>query len=101
MRNTMRNLSAALFCGILLASTAVTAIAQEVTISPNDSTQSVLATQKGKRVTVRLRSGLEMTALVRDVNAKVVVLGAVGGREFFDAVVPLDAVEAVLVRVKQ
>jgi hypothetical protein len=95
----MRKLTAALFCGVLLA--CATAIAQEVTINPNDSTQTVLASQKGKRVTVRLRSGLEMIGLVRDVNSKVVVLGAVGGREFFDAVVPLDAVEAVLVRVKQ
>ena len=29
------------------------------------------------------------------------VLGALSGREFFDAVVPLDAVEAVLIRTRQ
>lgn len=77
------------------------AIAQEVTIAAGDSTQSVVAAQKGKRVTLRLRSGQELTGIVRDANAKLVVLGAVTGREFFDAVVPLEMVEAVLIRTKQ
>ena len=44
---------------------AAPAVAQDVTISPNDTTQSVLA-----------------------------------AREFFDAVVPLEAVEAVFIRAK-
>ena len=82
----------AFFCG--------TAFAQDVTISPNDSTQSVLTAQKGKRVTVRLRSGQELTGLMRDSNGKVAVIAAISGREFFDAVVPLDAIEAVLIRTK-
>lgn len=75
--------------------------AQEVGISANDTTQSVLTTQKGKRATLRLRSGQELTGMVRDVSAKLVVVGAVAGREFFDAVVPLESVEAVLIRTKQ
>ena len=74
--------------------------AQEVSITANDSIQSVLAAQKGKRVTLRLRSGQEYTGAVRDINAKVVVLGTLSSREFFDAVVPLETVDAVLIRVK-
>jgi len=38
---------------------------------------------------------------VRDVNANVVQIGGVTGKEFFDAVVPLSAVDAVYVRVKE
>lgn len=76
------------------------AFAQDVTISPNDTTQSVLVAQKGKRVTVRLRSGQELTGTMRDSNGKVAVIAAISGREFFDAVVPLDAIEAVLIRTK-
>ena len=83
-----------------LAAFASFAQAQEVGIAASDTTQSVLVAQKGKRVTVRLRSGQEMTGLVRDANAKLVVLGAVSGREFFDAVIPLEHVEAVLIRTK-
>jgi hypothetical protein len=93
----MRSLLIALACSALLGA----AHAQEVAIKPTDTTQSVLESQKGKRVIVRLRSGQDMTGLVRNVNAKIVVLGEVSGREFFDAVVPLEAVDAVLVRVKQ
>lgn len=77
------------------------AVAQELSIAEADTTRSVLAAQKGKRVTLRLQSGQELTGVVRDANATLVVLGALTGREFFDAIVPIDTVEAVIVRVKQ
>lgn len=77
------------------------AFAQELGIAGADTAQSVIAAQKGKRITLRLRSGQELTGVVRDANAKLVVLGALQGREFFDAAIPLDSVEAVLVRIKQ
>jgi len=92
----MRALAAALLVLFCAA-----AHAQEVTITGSDTTQSVLSTQKGQRVTLRLRSGQELTGIVRDANARLVVIGAVSGRELFDAVVSLDAVEAVLIRTKK
>jgi len=85
----------------IAAALALPALAQEASIGPNDSIQSVLAAQKGKRVTVRLRGGgQELTGVVRDANTRAAVIGALAGREFFDAVVALDAVEAVIVRTK-
>lgn len=60
----------------------------------------MLAAQKDKRVTVRLRAGQEITGTVRNVTGKLVQLGAVTGREFFDAVVPLEAAEAIVVRTR-
>ncbi len=90
----------ALAAAALAASFIGLAHAQEVGISATDTTQSVLAAQKGKRVTVRLRSGQEFTGTVREANARLVVLAAVSGREFFDAVIPLEAIEAVLIRNK-
>ena len=83
-----------------LACAAVPATGAELRVGANDTVQSVLSAQKGARVTVRVRSGQELTGVVREVNARVLQLGAVSGREFFDAVVPLDAVDAVLVRTK-
>ena len=88
-----------LLVAVLCFSTQV--LSQEVTISGNDTTQSVVTAQKGKRVTLRLRSGYEITGVVRDVNGRLVVLGNVVSRELFDAVVPLETVEAVLIRTKQ
>ena len=85
-------ISAALACG--------TAVAADLQIAPSDTVEAVLKGQQGKRVTVRLRSGQEITGTVRNVSARLVQLGAVAGKEFFDAVVPLEAVEAILVRTK-
>jgi hypothetical protein len=88
-------LSAALACA------AVPATGAELKVGASDTVQSVLAAQKGARATVRLRSGQELTGIVREVNARVAHLGALSGREFFDAVVPLEAVDAVLIRTKE
>ena len=93
----MRPLLAALALAFFAA---LPAQAQEASVSANDTIQSVLAARKGKPVTLRLGGGQELTGTVRDTTARLVVLGALSGREFFDAVVALEKVEAVLVRTK-
>jgi hypothetical protein len=92
---------ALLFASFLLALPTLPAQAQDLNVSANDTLQSVLTAQKGKRVTLRLSGGQEITGVMREATAKLVVLGGLTGREFFDAAVPLDKVEAVLVRTKQ
>ena len=82
-----------------MLSFAPAATGAEVKLGANDSLQQVLAAQKGARITVRLRSGQEFAGIVREVNSRVMQLGALGGKEFFDAVIPLDTVEAVFFRV--
>jgi len=93
----MRPLFAALAASFLIVPPAS---AQDLAIKSSDNVQSVLAAQKGKRVTVRA-GGQEFTGTVREATDKLVVLGGLQGREFFDAAIPLDKVEAVLVRTKQ
>ena len=80
---------------------ATSSIAQELNISANDDTYSVISAQKGKSITLHLRGGKELTGTVRETTSKLIVLGAISGREFFDAVIPLEAVDAVLIRTKQ
>lgn len=94
----MKRMIPTLFVAAALACSAP-AYAQ-VQVGQNDTVETVLRAQKDKRVTLRLRSGQEMTGVVRMSNARVVQLGALSGREFFDAVVPLEAIDAVLVRTK-
>jgi hypothetical protein len=77
------------------------ASAQGINLSPTDTIQSIVATQKGKRVTLRLRSGQEITGTLREFTDRLVVLGELAGREFFEAAVPVEAIEAVIVRTKQ
>src|SRR6185436_8197198 len=80
----------------LVSAALARAAGADLRVGANDTIQTVLAGQKGARVTVRVRSGQELTGVVREVNARVVQLGGLSGKEFFDAVVPLEAVDAVL-----
>lgn len=96
----MRNVISVLLLSTSLACATAFAASVELRVATSDSIETVLAAQKDKRVTLRLRSGQEFTGTVRNVNGKLVQLGAVAGKEFFDAIVPLEAVEAVLVRTK-
>ena len=74
--------------------------AAELDVKAGDTVESLLAAQKGKKVTLKTRSGQEITGTVKSVSGKLVQISQVAGKEFFDAVVPLEAVEAVLVRTK-
>ena len=94
----MKNLFALLVFAIAVAF-APLAPAQ-LSVAPNDTVETVLTAQKGKRVTLRLRSGHETTGTVAAVSGKLVHLAAVAGKEFFDAVIPVEAIEAVFVRSK-
>lgn len=96
----MRPLLAAIAATFLLALSALPAQAQELSVSPSDTIQTVLAARKGKPVTLRLSGGQELTGVLREATGKLVVLGGISGREFFDAVIPLEKIEAVLIRVK-
>jgi hypothetical protein len=96
----MKNAFRVLVVTATLAFAALPASAAELKIGASDTVQTTLVGQKGARVTVRTRSGQEITGVVREVNANVVQIGAVTGKEFFDAVIPLTAVDAVYVRVK-
>lgn len=96
----MKSVTGMLAIAALLLVGTATVSAAELQVGASDSIESVLAAQKGQRVSVRVSSGQELTGVVRMVNARVVQLGGLSGREFFDAVVPLTAVEAVMVRVR-
>lgn len=96
-----RNAFSMMLAGALLAGLATPAAAAELRVSGSDTVQSVLAAQKGARVTVRVRSGQEITGVVKEAGGRVVQLGAVGGKEYFDAVVPIEAVDAVFIRTRE
>jgi len=73
---------------------------QALAVTADDTVEKVLAAQKGKRVTVKLGPGDEITGVVKLVTPQVVHLGEVAGREFFDAVIDTQRIVAVIVRTK-
>ncbi|MDD2735077.1 MAG: hypothetical protein PHF56_14130 [Desulfuromonadaceae bacterium] len=77
------------------------ACAEGFTVKPGDTIQKLLEDQKGKRVTLRLQGNEELAGKVRKVTNELVQLGELSGREFFDAVVEVSRISAVIVRVKE
>ncbi|MCW5603986.1 MAG: hypothetical protein KIT18_05515 [Burkholderiales bacterium] len=97
----MRHLIAAGVLGVILTGTGASAAAAELIIGASHSIEGVLSVQRTKRVTLRLRSGQEITGTVKNVTGRLVQLGEISGKEFFDAVIPLEAVDAILIRTKE
>lgn len=85
---------------LFLAAAPVTA-ADGVNLKAGDTIQKVLEQQKGKRVTLRLQGGEELTGKVSFVSRDLVQLEELSRREFYDAVVDVGKVEAVIVRARE
>ncbi len=78
------------------------AMAQDgkLVVGQSDTIRSVLAAQVGKPVTLKLDSGEELTGTVRTVGEHVAHLEKLAGKDFFDAVVDVEEVAAVIVRAR-
>lgn len=72
-----------------------------VRVSEADTVRDVLERTVGKRATVQLDSGHELTGTVQAVGEHVVHLAELSGKEFYDAVIDLDEVAAVIVRARE
>ena len=92
-----RYLQVLLVAGLLFTTNIM---AETLSISADDSLRSVLGAYKDKRVTVKLKSGSELTGKVGALNNNLVQLKELSGKEFYDAVIDMDKVEAVIVRTK-
>ncbi len=96
---TMNNaVIAILLGGILTAS--ITATADPLTLNQDDTVDKVLTAQKGKKVTIRLGSGEDLSGTVKDVNGSLVQLSELSGKEFYDAVIATKNIAAVIIRTK-
>ncbi len=86
---------------ILLIAMSAAVPAAPLAVGASDTVASVVSAQKGARVTLKLKSGQELTGMVRSVGSGLVHLGELSGKEFFDAAVNLGDIEAVVVRVRE
>jgi hypothetical protein len=79
--------------------TMTTALAQTpLGFQSGDEISNVLRRQSGQKVDLRLKSGEKIGGKVESVGLKLVHLTAVSGMEYFEAVVVLEDISAVLVR---
>ncbi len=70
----------------------------KVGFEPGDTAASVLKRQVGQRVELRLKAGEKLAGKVEAVGDKTVHLSALTGQDFYDAVVVLDDISAVIIR---
>ena len=99
MRSSRALLAAALTALCLSASAALAQDAK-LDVRQADTVRTVLERHVGKRVSVVLTTGPELAGVVQSVNDKVVHLSELTGREFFDAVVNIEQIGAVVMRVR-
>lgn len=67
----------------------------------DEAVHAALKAQQGKRATVVLVSGTELSGKVADLTQDSVKLSELTGKEFYDAVVDLDQVQAVVYRARE
>ncbi len=69
-------------------------------INIHESMKDLLVRHKGKHIIVRLNSGQELEGDLQEVGDHVLQLSELPGMEFYDAVVRLDMVAALIVRTR-
>lgn len=75
--------------------------AEAPAVKAGDTLQQVLEAQVGKKVTIRLGGGDELTGKVAAVTKDLLHLSGLTGRDFFDAVIDVSKIQAVVVRAKE
>jgi hypothetical protein len=88
---------------ILILITAMSLLTNPLTAAglgyqPSDTTQTVLQRQTGQLVELRLKSGETLKGKVAQVSDKTLHLKELVGQEFFEALVVIDDISAVIVR---
>lgn len=73
----------------------------KVLIAQGDSIMTVLEKQNGQSVKLRLKSGTEISGKVAYVGKGLVQIAEISGMEFFDAVIDIADISAVLIRVRK
>lgn len=91
----------ALLLSVATLSSATSGSAQDTPMEVNaDAIKVNLERQVGKRVRLRLHSGQDIEGTVVAVGTAGVHLGRLAGMDFFDGVVRLDQIAAVIIRVR-
>jgi hypothetical protein len=97
-----------LFAGILLLTLAFMSVpvldvsAQEAKFELKDSSSipGILKDRIGKRTIIRTQSGEDIEGTVVAVGSSLVYVSSLTGKEFYDAVISVDRISAVIMRVR-
>ena len=72
------------------------------TVAAKDEVMAnALKERTGKKVTILLQSGAELSGKVANVGNNTATLSELGGKEFYDAVIDLDDISAIQYRARE
>jgi len=91
-----------LFAAGSLTSFTTQALAEEgkYELKANATLREVLAERTGKRATLRMQSGEDIEGTVVLVGNGLVHISKLAGKDFYDAVVNIDRISAVIIKVR-
>jgi hypothetical protein len=84
----------------MLLAAATMCQAESLVVKQGDTLKTQIQAQAGKKITIRLQSGEDMTGTVKSVTNELLQLGDLAGKEFFYAVIDLSRINAIIVRTK-
>jgi hypothetical protein len=90
----------ALIAGLLMASPGITIAQDKPSFNPSMSLKDNLASAVGKRVSLMISAGESVEGTIEKVGDHFVLISKLSGKEFFDALVRIDEVKAVVFRAR-
>ncbi len=73
---------------------------KKLEVRDTDQIRDILTRNVGTPAKVSLRSGVELSGKVSRVHTQLVVISELAGREFFDAVVRIEEISAVIMQAR-
>ena len=84
----------------MLTATSIKAEDVKISLKQDATIRDILVAQVGKRVAVRLDSNEEMEGTIVTVGDGLVHMAKLSGKDFYDAVLRIDKISAVRIRVR-
>ncbi|MBZ0169918.1 hypothetical protein MELA_01040 [Candidatus Methylomirabilis lanthanidiphila] len=100
MKKRLFMMAALLVLGTTVPAVGVRAEEAALALKAGATMREVLSEYTGKRVALRLQSGDEIEGTVTMVGNSLLHLTKLSGKEFYDAVVSIDKISAVRMRVR-
>jgi len=75
--------------------------AEDTKFDINDGMREILKDQVGKRVSIRLDAGEDLEGTVLKVGDQLVQISKLSRRDFYDALVRIDRINAIIIKVRE
>ena len=93
-------LAVAFVIGLVIASQGIATAQEKASFNPSLSLKDNLASNVGKRVSLMISSGESLEGTIEKVGDHFVLISKLSGKDYFDALVRIDELKAVVFRAR-